>query len=333
MNSRERIRAIISGQAADRTGFWLGNPYPQTWPILHAYFGTKTEEELRLKVGDDFRWMSPSLISSTFPPGWANFSGHKKSHGEVGPLVNAETVADVEAHEWPKADQLDFRETLQVLTEAGSYYRASGMWTSFYHDVMGLFGFEEYLVKMHTNPKVVQAATDRVCEFYYEANEKFFSLAGDLVDGYFFGNDFGTQQDLIVSPKLFDTFVLPWFQRFTEQGHRFGHQIILHSCGSIHRVIPRLIMAGVECLHPLQALAKNMDAHTLAKDFKGKIAFLGGIDTQNLLVNGTSAQIKAEVRRVRSLLGPGLIVSPSHEAILPDVPPRNIAAMAEAALE
>jgi uroporphyrinogen decarboxylase len=76
-----------------------------------------------------------------------------------------------------------------------------------------------------------------------------------------------------------------------------------------------------------------MDAETLARDFKGRISFMGGIDTQHLLVHGTPADITAEVRRVKKLLGPGLIVSPSHEALLPNVPPANVQAMAEAALE
>jgi uroporphyrinogen decarboxylase len=80
-------------------------------------------------------------------------------------------------------------------------------------------------------------------------------------------------------------------------------------------------------------MAKNMDAETLAREFKGKIVFLGGIDTQRVLNRGIPAEVKAEVRRVKELLGPSLIVSPSHEALLPDVPPQNIAAMAEAALE
>jgi len=39
------------------------------------------------------------------------------------------------------------------------------------------------------------------------------------------------------------------------------------------------------------------------------------------------------VRRVKALLGLNLIVSPSHEAFLPDVPPENVRAPAEAALE
>jgi len=59
MNSRQRIKTIISGGVPDRCGFWLGNPHPDTWPILHEYFGTKSEEELRLKLGDDFRWVAP----------------------------------------------------------------------------------------------------------------------------------------------------------------------------------------------------------------------------------------------------------------------------------
>ena len=64
-----------------------------------------------------------------------------------------------------------------------------------------------------------------------------------------------------------------------------------------------------------------------------QIAFMGGIDTQELLIHGSPAEVKEDVRRVKELLGPRLIVSPSHEAVLPDVPPENVEAMAEAALE
>jgi uroporphyrinogen decarboxylase len=74
-----------------------------------------------------------------------------------------------------------------------------------------------------------------------------------------------------------------------------------------------------------------MDAASLAERHKGRISFLGGIDTQDLLVNGSPAQVREEVRRVRDLLGPCVIISPSHEALLPNVPPQNVAAMAEEA--
>ncbi len=337
MTSRERIRAIIAGQPADRCGLWLGNPHQDSWPAIHQYFGTKTDEELRRKLGDDFRWICPQFCPGAYrdPGGHGMFDAglHKKHHGQAGPLAECEDVRELASFPWPNPDYLSFDQCLAQVREAGDVYRASGFWTCFYHNVMDLFGMENYMVKMYTHPEVVRAVTDRVCGFYLEANERFLTAAGTDVDGFFFGNDFGTQLDLICGPAQFDQFIMPWFRRFTEQAHAHGCHALLHSCGAIHKVINRLISAGVDCLHPLQALAANMDAHTLARDFGGRIAFMGGIDTQHLLVHGTPADVAREVRKVKALLGPRLIVSPSHEALLPNVPPRNVAAMAVAAVE
>jgi uroporphyrinogen decarboxylase len=337
MNGRERIRAIIGGEPANHVGFWLGNPDPETWPILHDFFGTSSKMELRRRLGDDFHWVCPELTAGYYqhPAGRMMFDleVERLSHGHPGPFAHFEDVSELDEYEWPSLEYLHYEDVFQELRDAGDVYRASGHWTSFYHDLAFLFGMENYFVKMYTNPDVVHAATDRVCQFYYEANELFFEQAGDLVDGFFFGNDFGTQLNLMISPKLFDEFVMPWFRQFVDQGHNHGKQVILHSCGSIYRAIDRLIDSGVDCLHPLQARAKNMDAETLATEFKGSIAFLGGVDAQDILPNGSPAEVRDEVHRVRGLLEPALIVSPSHEAILPDVPPENVEAMVQAAHE
>jgi len=335
MTGRERVRAIIAGDPADRTAFWLGHPRQETWELYLRHFGTDSREEVRLRLGDDLRWICPQFCATTYrhPEGKPIFGSavSKSRHGQPGPFADCEDPAEVEAYDWPDPDYLDFSDTLDRLRATGEVYRASGFWTSFYHNVMDLFGMESYLVKMYTHPEVVRAVTDRVCRFYCEANERFFTAAGDEVDGFFFGNDFGTQLDLICGPEQFDEFIMPWFRKFTEQGHRYGLQVLLHSCGSIYKVIDRLIDAGVDCLHPIQALAANMDAETLARDFGGRMTFMGGIDTQDLLVNGSPEEVRREVLRVRGLLEPRLIVSPSHEALLPNVPAENVEAMAEAA--
>jgi uroporphyrinogen decarboxylase len=336
ISRRETIRAIVGRRPAPRCGFWLGNPHPDTWPLLHAYFGTKSEAELRRKLGDDYAWISPQLFESTFRPlahqGFLAIWKTRKTLGEAGPLAGAERPEDVEAIDWPDPAELELSDTLEALREAGDVYRASGFWCPFFHDVSDLFGMENYLVKMVTRPEIVRAATERVCDFYLKANERFYDRAGTLVDGFFFGNDFGSQLDLMLSPAHFDEFVLPCLKRLVDQAKGRGYQVLLHSCGSIRRVIGRLIEAGVDGLHPLQALARGMDAETLAREFKGRIAFLGGIDTQELLVHGTPAEVRAEVRRVKSLLGPHLVVSPSHEALLPNISPANVAALSEESL-
>ncbi|MGQ9783934.1 MAG: uroporphyrinogen decarboxylase family protein [Armatimonadota bacterium] len=192
---------------------------------------------------------------------------------------------------------------------------------------------ENYFVKMYTHPDVVDAVTRHVCEFYLEANRRFFELAGNEMDAFFFGNDLGTQLDLIISPELIERFVMPYTEKLISVARSYGYQIMHHCCGSIHKIIGRLIEAGVDALHPLQARAVGMDAENLSRRFKGRVAFVGGIDTQHLLVRGSPEEVRAEVRRVKELLGPNLVVSPSHEAILPNVAPENIVAMAEAARE
>lgn len=331
MNHRHRIKTIISGQTADRCGFWLGNPHNDSWPRLHRYFGTSTEEQLRLQLNDDMRWICPQFYEDSYldPGGIELFDSglDRKKHARP-PLADCTEVAQVNDFPWPNPKYLNFDACLNDLKEAGDVYRMSGFWTCFYHNIMDLLGMEEYMVKMYTHPEVVEAITDHVCQFYYEANEHFFAAAKNLVDAFFFGNDFGTQLSLICSPDHFRRFIMPWFKQFTMQGRRHGLQVILHSCGSVFEVIEDLIEAGVDCLHPLQAKAANMDAQTLTRHFKGRITFLGGIDTQELLTNGTPSQVREEVRRVKALLGPNLIVSPSHEAILPNVPPENVEAMA-----
>jgi uroporphyrinogen decarboxylase len=335
MTGRELVRAIIGRSPVPHAAFWLGNPHPDTWPLFHQYFHSSSEEDLHRKLGSDLRWITPQFFSSTYrhPQGKGLFDmwKYKKSLGEAGPLSECETAAEIDDYDWPDPEYLVFDECLDALRAAGENYRASGFWCPFFHDAMDLVGVETMLMKMHTHPEVVHAVFRHICSFYLEANERFYRRAGDMVDGFFFGNDFGTQRDLFISPAHFDEFVLPWIQRLVRQAKAHGYQVLLHSCGSVYRLIDRFVAAGIECLHPLQARAGNMTAEVLAREWGGRLAFLGGVDTQELLVHGTPQEIRAEVQRLKRIFGPHYIVSPSHEALLPNIPPENVFAMAEEA--
>ena len=206
------------------------------------------------------------------------------------------------------------------------------MWSSFFHIVADFFGMENYFIKMYEAPDVVEAVTERVVDYYVAAGEKFFEGLGGRADAMFFGNDFGTQLDLFLSPEKFRQFVLPSFRRLIAVGKKYNKKIILHSCGSIWRIIPDLIEAGVDMLHPIQAKAAGMSAGELAR-FKNDIAFMGGVDAQNFLVQAKPGQVKDEVKRVWEILGPNIIISPSHEEILPNVPAENILAISETVRE
>ena len=338
MTGRERFKAIIRHES-DHCGFWHGCPNPASVEKLHAFFSVKDDFELGLKLGAHCCWMHPGRYHAwtrTDVPMFDVLGGKgRTSLSEAGVFAETDSIAEIDSFRWPEVKYLDFTENLNEINRAIEAGQAvlGGMWTSFYHDVSNFFGMENYFIKMHTDPAIVDAVTRHVADFYLEANEKLFGLAGNKIDAFFFGNDFGSQLDLLISTDHFDRFVMPYFREFTEQGHSHGYNVVLHSCGSIYRVIPRLIDAGVEVLHPIQAMAKNMDAKTLAEKYNGKIVFMGGVDTQRILPFGTPGEVRAEVRRLKDLFGPNFIVSPSHESILPNVSPENILAMAETAAE
>ncbi|MCG8310663.1 MAG: uroporphyrinogen decarboxylase family protein, partial [Cytophagales bacterium] len=125
----------------------------------------------------------------------------------------------------------------------------------------------------------------------------------------------------------------PGTRKLIEQAKSYGLTVMHHSCGSIFPIIQDLTGLGSDIIHPIQALASDMDAPNLKKHFTGKTAFCGGVDAQELLVNGSAEEVAKKVDELKDIFPTGLIISPSHEAILPDIPPANIKALFDALKE
>ncbi|MDR1532262.1 MAG: hypothetical protein LBS62_08780 [Clostridiales bacterium] len=348
MTSREKVRRIFERESDGAAALWTGHFNEKTIPIFMKAYGVSRDgghngksavstdaEALQEYLRDDCRWFGADrcykhpdglpMLDPSFGIDRAN------SLSAPGCFANAETVADIEKYPWPDPKYLRFDELNQQLERVPDKMVFTGLSCGFFHNMCDFFGMEEYFVNMHLNPKVIEAATEHFVEFYVQANELCLQSVGDRADAIFMSNDFGTQRDLFISPELFRRFVLPGFKRIAQLGKKYGKFVILHSCGSIYRIIPDLIDVGVDVLHPIQAQAAGMSADNLAQ-FKKDIAFLGGIDAQSFFVNATPDEIKNEVYRVRKVLGPNIVISPSHEEILPNIPPENFKAMAEAAL-
>ncbi len=329
--NRKLYQSILNGENCDGCGFWLGNPHPDTWPQLKDYFDNDSEEEIRIKLNDGYRWIEPAEAYK-HPQGKPIFDNKRRGIelSSGGVFFDTDSIGEIDDFEWPDVKYLQFDDVITKLKNAGDVFRASGFWAPFFHDAADFLGMENYFIKMYSSPEIVHSVTRHIIDFYLQANEKFYKEAGNLVDAYFFGNDFGAQNDLLISRDCLKEFVFPYMKELIDQAKKYNYKVILHSCGSIYNVIPDLIELGIDGLHPLQAKAANMNAEKLASEFKGSIAFIGGIDTQELLVNGSAEEIQNDVHRVIKLLGPNLIVSPSHEAILPNIPPKNIEAVSNA---
>jgi uroporphyrinogen decarboxylase len=201
------------------------------------------------------------------------------------------------------------------------------MWSAHFQDVCAAFGMEKALMVMLMNPEMFTAVLNRITDFYLKANEIFYEATKGYLDAVLIGNDFGSQTGLMVDPDSLRNLVFEGTKKLVDQAKGYGLKVIHHSCGSIFPIIDDLRNLGVDAIHPIQALAKDMDAYHLQQNFAGKTAFCGGVDAQYLLVNGTPEQVAEKVYELKKIFPTGLIISPSHEAILPDIPPANVEAM------
>ena len=334
MTSREKVKNIFRLKGDGEGAMWTGHPNSKTIPIYAKDWGIEESEEAIFEyLNDDCRWVTADSAYkhpegySAINPSW---NKNRDSLSAGGCFADATTIADLDDYPWPDVKYLDFTDVYKRIDKHQDKMVFTGLWSPFFHYVADFMGMENYFIKMYEYPAVVEALTERIVDYFVEANDLFFSGLNGRADAMFFGNDFGTQLDLFISPELFKKFVMPSFKRLINVGKKHGLIVMLHSCGSIYRIIPDLIDAGVDVLHPIQAQATGMSANDLAQ-YKNDLAFLGGIDAQSFFVNSTPAQIKEEVKRVREVLGPNIVISPSHEEILPNVPSANILAMAEEA--
>ena len=324
MNSKQRVHAALNGVAPDRMPFWIGYPTEEVCQRLCAHYGVSDADgELIRASGCDFQG---GVYASYEPP-----DGLGALH--IPGASDVETVADVDALDWPDPAhiKIDREATRAYCKTISDYAIMGGSWAPFFHEMGWLIGQEKYFVMMHTNPPVVEALTERLVDFHLAMNEKIFAAAADLMDLFFFGNDFGTQRGLFISPEQWRKFVRPSMERLVDQAHSYDLKVWLHSCGSIRAIIPDLIDIGIEALHPIQVSAAGMAAEELGAEYRGKLLFIGGIDVHQLLREGTPDEVRAAVRHNWKHLGPSYAVSPSHETILPDVPTENLVAMIDEA--
>ena len=335
MNSRERFFATVNREHVDRPAAWLGMPDIKAQPALFDYYGVKSFHELKLAVGDDF-YQSPTASAIYAAFDWymdGNVDAEERTLTADGCFKDAEEIEDLDFFEWPDpADYIDVEECKRRAEMAPEdKVRMAMCWSAHFQDTCASFGMETALMNMLANPEIYEAVDEKIVNFYLKANEIFFEATKGKLDAVLIGNDMGSQRGLMLSPQCVRDFIIPGCRKLVEQAHSYGLKVIYHSCGSIVDVIPDLIEAGVDVVHPIQALAAGMEPHNLKEKFDGRVSFCGGVDTQDLLVNGTPEMVRQKVKELRTIFPTGLIISPSHEAVMQDVPPANIHALFEEA--
>ncbi|MCP5101367.1 MAG: hypothetical protein GY943_37955, partial [Chloroflexi bacterium] len=193
-----------------------------------------------------------------------------------------------------------------------------------------------FLLNLALHPDFAKALLVKITELCKALMEPFLEALGDNVDVIKIGDDIGTQESLLMSPKMYREILKPIHADYIQFiKERTNAKLFFHTDGDVQPLIDDFVEIGVDILNPIQTSAGKMsDLATLKKRFGKEMVFCGGIDTHRILPHGTPNEVRQEVKRVIDLLGDGggYMVASVH-TIMNDVPPENVLAMVDAVEE
>jgi uroporphyrinogen decarboxylase len=353
LGSKERVLAATNHQEPDRVpiDLWAAS---EVKGDLAAFFGCDYESLLDL-VGVDFRVVrGPSyegLEMRSYEDGTSSDlwgvrrklvtygEGKRKgSYKEVvaSPLAAMNSVDEIEAYPgWPSPDWWDYSQIAEQCRQyAGKCVVFAGDRldrTAQLKTAMYLRGVEQIMMDLALSPELVDCMLARITAYYLEYNERVFQASEGEIDIFMMGDDFGIQTGPMMSIEMWERFFEPGFRAFIQLAHKYGIKVMHHTCGSVVKLIPKFIDAGLDILQSIQPRAAGMDLEKLKREYGQDLAFHGSIDIQQTMPYGTPQDVKREVqqRMKAGKPGGGFIICTAHN-LQRDVPVENITALLEA---
>ena len=199
------------------------------------------------------------------------------------------------------------------------------------------FRIDNFLFQLADNPKRIHAFLDRLTELHLRNMDKYLGAIGEYVDLIGFGDDLGMQTGPQFSPAMYREFFKPRHKVLWEHAKKLAPNIkvSLHCCGSVYRLLPDMIDAGLDVYNPVQISAAEMQVDRLKREFGQDLVFWGGgCDTRSMLPSGTPDQVREHVRQQIDILAPrgGFVFQQVHN-VLAGVPAENVVAMFESVRE
>ena len=164
----------------------------------------------------------------------------------------------------------------------------------------GIRDLEQWYMSLVSRPQYIYEVFDQQCEIAIANLARIHAAIGDSVTAVLVsGTDFGGQQGPLISPKVYRELFKPFHLRVNTWIHaNTGWKTLIHSCGSIWRLLDEIVDAGFDALNPVQTSAVDMDPVALKQRIGDRITFWGGgIDTQHVLPFGTPAGGPLDGRR------------------------------------
>ncbi len=148
-------------------------------------------------------------------------------------------------------------------------------------------------------------------------------------------DDWGTQNNLFASPRVYRELFLPFYQRINAEARRIAPQVklFMHNCGAVYDLIDLVVESGFDILNPVQWPAGGHIYQEWKEKARQRITLWGGgLNAQATLPLGTVEDVQREVSQVTACLAKdgGYVFCNIHN-ILAEITPEKVITMYRAA--
>jgi len=184
-------------------------------------------------------------------------------------------------------------------------------WKRFYHVIESLVDRPDYVLEfMRIEAEMVAGLADRF-------------LSEVQVDAAIFSEPIGGNNGALISPRMYERFVLSSYQPVLDVLRRHAVDvIILRTYANARVLIPSLLKFGLNCLWACETNAAAMDYRSLRREFGHDLRLIGGIDL-DVLRDGREAIRREVEEKVPPLLEQGGYVPLADGRVREDIPFEN----------
>ena len=354
MKHRDRVKTALDHQAPDRCPMQVSFTPEFAARLeadlqlkgqgLHNPHGGGNTYELERALDQDMLLTSVGWVNGYYQSGYQDLDSYQDEWGVVWKTIEYQTRFGTgkytEPHGHPLADDRalgaytppdperpelywDAERTIRDFRD--EFWIVGVTPTTIFECAWALRGYEQLLIDMVTDPARANCVLAFPFHYHKAVTQRLVRMGVDMI---WLGDDVGGQTSMLMSPKMWRTYLKPRMAELIGSLRAINPRVKIayHTDGVVYPIIPELIEIGVDVLNPIQPMA--MDPIQLKNDYGAMLCFWGSMDIQRTIPYGTPDEVRDEVLlRLRTIgRNGGLLIGPTHNLQL-DTPLENFWAM------